>query len=50
MTYQFSHVFTFYSWQKRLAYAYNRIDLGDIYDRQATVYFKLSIDLCNADS
>jgi hypothetical protein len=35
MAYQFSHISAFYSYQKRLAYAFNRIELGDMYDRAA---------------
>jgi len=35
MAYQFSHISAYYSYQKRLAYAFNRIDLGDIYERAA---------------
>lgn len=44
MGYQFSHIFDYYHWQKRLAYAYNRIELGDAYDRYADIYYTQSTE------
>jgi hypothetical protein len=40
--YQFSHIFAYYNWQKRLAYSFNRIELGDAYERYETIYFNMS--------
>jgi hypothetical protein len=40
--YHFSHISAYYSHNKTLAYAYNRIELGDAYDRYAMIYFRLS--------
>ena len=42
--YQFAHIAAYYNQQKRNAYAYNRIELGDMYDRYAMRMYKLSIE------
>lgn len=41
-TYQFWHVFAYYAWNQRLAYSYNRIELGDAYEKYSTIYWRMS--------
>lgn len=42
--FSFDHISAYYHWQKRLAYSYGRIELGDAYDKYSTIYYSMSVD------